>query len=126
MTSMNAYVFRAEAWRSDPGVHEHPIVRPRCAAHSRPRCPKGPRTMRRFPRLRRRSRMTITTVAAVVVASAGLVVTTAGPSQAASSISIDGTSAGQTFDGVGAVSGGGGNSRLLIDYPEPQRGQILE
>jgi hypothetical protein len=27
---------------------------------------------------------------------------------------------------VGAVSGGGGNSRLLIDYPEPQRSQILD
>ena len=31
-----------------------------------------------------------------------------------------------TFDGVGAISGGGGNSRLLIDYPEPQRSQILD
>ena len=30
------------------------------------------------------------------------------------------------FDGVGAISGGGGNSRLLIDYPEPQRSQILD
>jgi O-glycosyl hydrolase len=27
---------------------------------------------------------------------------------------------------VGAISGGGGNSRLLIDYPEPQRSQILD
>ena len=34
--------------------------------------------------------------------------------------------AGRTFDGVGAISGGGGNSRLLIDYPEPQRSQILD
>ena len=40
--------------------------------------------------------------------------------------SIDGTSAGRTFDGVGAISGGGGNSRLLFDYPEPQRSQILD
>ena len=30
------------------------------------------------------------------------------------------------FDGIGAISGGGGNSRLLIDYPEPQRSQILD
>jgi hypothetical protein len=45
---------------------------------------------------------------------------------AAATISINGTSSGRTFDGVGAVSGGGGNSRLLIDYPEPQRGQILD
>src|SRR5882724_3751970 len=41
-------------------------------------------------------------------------------------ITIDGTSAGRTFDGVGAISGGGGNSRLLFDYPEPQRTQILD
>ena len=48
------------------------------------------------------------------------------PARAATSITINGTSGGRTFDGVGAVSGGGGNSRLLIDYPEPQRGQILD
>ncbi|MER6797598.1 ricin-type beta-trefoil lectin domain protein, partial [Amycolatopsis mediterranei] len=39
---------------------------------------------------------------------------------------INGSSGGRTFDGVGAISGGGGNSRLLIDYPEPERGQILD
>jgi O-glycosyl hydrolase len=75
---------------------------------------------------RRRMRTTVAALGAAVLAAAGLVVATAGPSQAASSITINGTSAGQTFDGVGAVSGGGGNSRLLIDYPEPQRGQILD
>jgi O-glycosyl hydrolase len=42
------------------------------------------------------------------------------------SITIDGSKGGRTFDGVGAISGGGGNSRLLIDYPEPQRSQILD
>ncbi|MFF1612090.1 hypothetical protein ACFVYA_30285 [Amycolatopsis sp. NPDC058278] len=31
------------------------------------------------------------------------------------SITVNGASGGRTFDGVGAVSGGGGNSRLLID-----------
>ena len=30
------------------------------------------------------------------------------------------------FDGHGGVSGGGGSSRLLIDYPEPQRSEILD
>ena len=34
---------------------------------------------------------------------------------------LDGSKIGPTFDGVGAISGGGGNSRLLIDYPEPQQ-----
>jgi glycosyl hydrolase family 59/glycosyl hydrolase family 59 (putative galactocerebrosidase) len=42
------------------------------------------------------------------------------------SITIDGTRGGRTFDGVGAISGGGGNSRYLIDYPEPQRSQVLD
>jgi len=41
-------------------------------------------------------------------------------------IFIDGSKSGPTFQGVGAISGGGGNSRLLIDYPEPQRSQILD
>ncbi len=40
-------------------------------------------------------------------------------------ITIDGDSRGATFDGLGAVSAGA-SSRLLIDYPEPQRGQILD
>ncbi|WP_424533187.1 RICIN domain-containing protein [Sphaerisporangium viridialbum] len=48
------------------------------------------------------------------------------PARAATSITINGGSGGRTLDGVGAISGGGGNSRLLIDYPEPQRGQILD
>lgn len=50
----------------------------------------------------------------------------AGQAQAATSITISGTAAGRVFDGVGAVSGGGGNAKLLYDYPEPQRGQILD
>ncbi|MEV6608819.1 ricin-type beta-trefoil lectin domain protein [Kutzneria sp. NPDC051319] len=52
----------------------------------------------------------------------------AGPAtaDAATSITIDGSQGGRTFDGIGAISGGGGNSRLLIDYPEPQRSQVLD
>ncbi|MFB7617476.1 ricin-type beta-trefoil lectin domain protein [Kitasatospora sp. NPDC056181] len=42
------------------------------------------------------------------------------------SITVDGTKSGRTFDGIGAASGGGGNSRLLVDYPEPQRSQLLD
>ena len=41
-------------------------------------------------------------------------------------IAISGTAGGRVFDGVGAISGGGGNSRLLVDYPEPQRTQVLD
>ena len=39
-------------------------------------------------------------------------------------ILLDGTGAGRVFEGIGAVSAG--SSRLLIDYPEPQRSQILD
>ena len=39
---------------------------------------------------------------------------------------LDGAGSGKTFDGIGAASGGGGVSRLLINYPEPQRSQILD
>lgn len=38
---------------------------------------------------------------------------------------LDGNSPGRVFDGFGAVSAGA-SSRLLIDYPEPQRSQILD
>ena len=41
-------------------------------------------------------------------------------------IKVGAAGAGRTFDGVGAISGGGGNSRLLIDYPVKQRNQILD
>jgi hypothetical protein len=42
------------------------------------------------------------------------------------SIKIDRADTGRVFDGMGAISGGGGNSRLLVDYPEKQRNQILD
>ena len=30
------------------------------------------------------------------------------------------------FDGIGAISGGGATSRLLVNYPEPQRSEVLD
>src|SRR4051794_3411017 len=60
-----------------------------------------------------------------LVVAAGVALT-ATPAAAATSVTINGTAAGRVFDGVGAISGGGGNSRLLVDYPEPQRSQILD
>ena len=33
---------------------------------------------------------------------------------------------GKPFDGLGAISGGGATSRLLRDYPSPQREQLLD
>jgi Glycosyl hydrolase family 59 len=41
-------------------------------------------------------------------------------------IVINGARPGPVFQGIGAISGGGGDSRLLIDYPAPERGQILD
>ncbi|WP_305783245.1 galactosylceramidase [Symbioplanes lichenis] len=41
-------------------------------------------------------------------------------------IVVDSASGGRTFDGIGAISGGGGTSRLLVDYSEPQRSQVLD
>ncbi|MGC9669613.1 ricin-type beta-trefoil lectin domain protein [Planosporangium sp. 12N6] len=61
-----------------------------------------------------------------LVAAASVLFAFPAPAQAATAISINGSSGGRVFDGVGAISGGGGNSRLLIDYPEPQRSDILD
>ncbi|XP_045189275.2 galactocerebrosidase-like isoform X2 [Mercenaria mercenaria] len=33
---------------------------------------------------------------------------------------------GRPFDGIGGISGGGATSKLLINYPEPQRSEILD
>ena len=40
-------------------------------------------------------------------------------------ITLDGSAEGRTYEGHGAVSAGA-SSRLLIDYPEPQRSRILD
>lgn len=40
-------------------------------------------------------------------------------------VRIDGSSPGQVFEGIGAVSAGA-SSRLLVDYPEPYRSEILD
>jgi len=57
---------------------------------------------------------------------AGRAPSTAHAATVSTAITVDGTSAGGTFDGIGAISGGGGNTRLLVDYPEPERTQILD
>jgi hypothetical protein len=49
----------------------------------------------------------------------------AGPGTGAT-VNIDGADPGPAFQGIGAISGGGGNSRLLIDYPPGGRAQILD
>ena len=39
---------------------------------------------------------------------------------------VDFSNADLQFQGIGGVSGGGGTSRLLFDYPEPERSNILD
>ncbi len=50
----------------------------------------------------------------------------AGPATAGEfAITVDGRSKGRVWEGVGALSAGA-SSRLLYDYPEPQRSEILD
>jgi hypothetical protein len=70
--------------------------------------------------------------AAVALCAAAALSLTACGSGAGSSpagttnVAINVTRAGAAFQGIGAVAGGGGNARLLIDYPQPQRTRILD
>jgi hypothetical protein len=81
--------------------------------HTAPPAPAGP--------LRRA--LAAVAVGVAAVAAAVVVPSTA---HAADAVAVNGADGGRTFDGVGAISGGGGNSRLLIDYPEPARSQVLD
>ncbi|GIG62504.1 galactosylceramidase [Longispora fulva] len=78
------------------------------------------------PWLRVPRRRPIAALVLLVLATSLLVTWKAPAAHAATSITVNGTGSGRVFDGVGAISGGGGNSRLLFDYPEPQRSQILD
>jgi hypothetical protein len=42
------------------------------------------------------------------------------------SITVNGSGGNRVYDGVGAVLGGGGNARYLMDYPQPERSQVLD
>ena len=55
-----------------------------------------------------------------------LTAVTGGSSPYRAVIDVDGVRPGPVFQGIGAISGGGGNSRLLIDYPPSERTQILD
>jgi hypothetical protein len=70
---------------------------------------------------------------AFAVAPSAHAQTTAGPrlivpaaAASVNRITINGARPGPVFDGVGAISGGGGTARLLMDYPQAQRQQILD
>jgi uncharacterized repeat protein (TIGR01451 family) len=63
--------------------------------------------------------------AAFLLAAFAVVASASADTADTTTIAVDGTSSGRTFDGVGALSAGA-SSRLLIDYPEPQRSQVLD
>ena len=56
----------------------------------------------------------------------GMAALTAVAAAAPWSGSVDFTKSSKPFMGLGGLSGGGGTSRLLYDYQEPQRGQVLD
>jgi hypothetical protein len=70
--------------------------------------------------------LTASTAPAHATANAAAPVTAPATAPADTSIDVDGAKSGRTFDGIGAISGGGGNSRLLTDYPAAQQKQILD
>lgn len=45
---------------------------------------------------------------------------------AVTAITVNGNGGHRVYDGVGAVLGGGGNARYLMDYPAAERSQILD
>src|SRR6478609_6575763 len=101
------------------GTHAHPSFRPvpgvRPGSHREGSPMQVRTTLRRFG-----------LAAATLLAAGTAVFVTTTAASAADSVTLNGAAAGRTFDGIGAISGGGGNSRLLIDYPEPYRSQLLD
>lgn len=67
-------------------------------------------------------RMSIYTMIVVIMALCGACARVGGQQTV---VTLDGASQGRIFDGLGAASAGA-SSRLLVDYPEPQRSEILD
>jgi O-glycosyl hydrolase len=65
-------------------------------------------------------------VAAIGVLGTTLVGAPAALAASETVIHVDGASGGRIYDGVGAVSGGGATTRLLLDYPEAEREEVLD
>src|SRR5215472_10445665 len=69
----------------------------------------------------------LATTITALAATLALVTLPAQTAQAATTtITVNGTGTGRVFNGIGAISGGGGNARLLTDYPAAQQSQILD
>jgi hypothetical protein len=65
-------------------------------------------------------------VAAILVVGGMIISFSFAATQPTTNITIDGNRMGAYYYGIGAISGGGGNSRFLIDYPQAQQTQILD
>ena len=63
---------------------------------------------------------------AIAVAVLSTAPTEAADKPPVQTVHISVASAVKTFDGIGAVNGGGATAVLLKDYPEPQRSQIMD
>jgi hypothetical protein len=63
----------------------------------------------------------------IVNGSARVVAPAPTPSQLVTTYTMNATGGlGQRFDGIGAISGGGATSKLLVSYPEPQQSEVLD
>ncbi|WP_435132480.1 galactosylceramidase [Actinacidiphila sp. bgisy144] len=101
------------------------------ATPTAPPAPRARRARLRRPRgLRRLPHRVALVVGSALLACVALLAPPPGASAATQpggqQIAVDGNGTGRTFAGVGAISGGGGTSRLLTDYPEPERSQLLD
>jgi hypothetical protein len=78
--------------------------------------------------LARRSKLARPAIVTGVLGAAVVlsVILTSSHADSPTAIAINGASADSTFDGVGAISGGGGNSRYVPDYPATQQAQMMD
>ena len=74
----------------------------------------------------RRVTATLATVAIAGLSLTGGVAAAAAEPAPPTTFTVDGTSGGRLLDGIGAISGGGATSRLLLDYPEQERNEVLD
>ena len=65
-----------------------------------------------------RGHMLALSVASIVILAHAGGVPTPAPPAPGSVLGIDSSKPGQTFHGIGGLSGGGATTRLLIDYPK--------
>uniref|UniRef100_A0A1A7YBC9 Galactocerebrosidase n=3 Tax=Iconisemion striatum TaxID=60296 RepID=A0A1A7YBC9_9TELE len=62
----------------------------------------------------------------VVLSAVLLLLLSGGTCSGQNYVLTDGGGLGRVFDGIGGLSGGGATSRLLVNYEEPYRSQILD